>query len=131
MDPVPLPWLQPTPLRVPTAVGQGLDLDALTAGLKRLAADPEVKALVAFGSRARGKARADSDLDLAVISTAAQLEPQHKLEAWSRYSQQLGPVGVGVDLIVSGWHDAARMAQSRWHVMGDVAREGQVLYVAG
>jgi hypothetical protein len=27
--------------------------------------------------------------------------------------------------------DAAYLAQSRWHVMGDVAREGQVLYVAG
>jgi len=131
MDPVPLPWLQPTPLRVPTAVGLGLDLDALTAGLHRLAADPEVKALVAFGSRARGNAKPDSDLDLAVISTAPQLEPQRKLEEWSRLRGQLASVGVGVDLIVSGWQDAARMAQSRWHVMGDVAREGQVLYVAG
>lgn len=54
-----------------------------------------------------------------------------KLDAWSRYQQQLDGVGVGVDLIVNGWEDAARLAQSRWHVMGDVAREGQVLYVAG
>ena len=130
MDPVPLPWLQPTPLRVPPAMGLGLDLDALTAGLERLAAEPQVKALVAFGSRARGTARADSDLDLAVISAEPKLEPERKLEAWSRYSKQLGRVGVGVDLIVSGWQDAACMAQSRWHVMGDVAREGQVLYVA-
>jgi predicted nucleotidyltransferase len=131
MDPVRLPWLQPTPLQVPPAVGQGLDLDALRVGLERLAADPEVKALMAFGSRARGNAKPDSDLDLAVISALPKLEPERKLEAWSRYSKQLGRVGVGVDLIVSGWQDAALMAQSRWHVMGDVAREGKVLYVAG
>ncbi|MBM5797572.1 MAG: nucleotidyltransferase domain-containing protein [Cyanobacteria bacterium M_surface_7_m2_040] len=131
MEPVPLPWLQPMPLQVPAGVGAGLDLAALTAGLERLAADPEVKALVAFGLRARGEARPDSDLDLAVISALPQLEPQRKLQEWSRLHKQLTSVGVGVDLIVSGWQDAARMAQSRWHVMGDVAREGQVLYVAG
>jgi len=111
-------------------VGLGLDLDTLTAGLGRLAADPLVKALVAFGSRARGNSRPDSDLDLAVISALPQLEPQRKLQEWSRLRGQLASVGVGVDLIVSGRQDAARMAQSRWHVMGDVAREGQVLYVA-
>ena len=131
MDPVPLPWLQPTPLRVPPAVGVGLDLKALREGLERLAADPEVKALVAFGSRARGDGRPDSDLDLAVISTSPKLEPARKLADWTRYSTSLGRVGVGVDLIVNGWQDAAHLAQSRWHVMGDVAREGQVLYVSG
>ena len=119
------------PLRVPPVVGAGLNLETLQAGLQRLAADPDVKALVAFGSRARGDARLDSDLALAVISVLPQLEPNRKLDAWSRYQQQLDGVGVGVDLIVNGWEDAARLAQSRWHVMGDVAREGQVLYAAG
>ncbi len=36
-----------------------------------------------------------------------------------------------LDLVVQGQADAAYLAQSRWHVMGDVAREGRVLYVAG
>jgi hypothetical protein len=43
----------------------------------------------------------------------------------------LGPFGCGVDLVVQGCVDAERLAGSRWHVMGDVAREGKVLYVAG
>lgn len=117
MKQVALPWLQPTPLRVPPAVSRGLDATALLAGLERLVADPKVKAVVAFGSRARGDGRPDSDLDLAVISALPKLEPAGKRAAWNRHT--------------NGWQDAAYLAQSRWHVMGDVAREGQVLYVAG
>ena len=37
----------------------------------------------------------------------------------------------GVDLVVAGAADAARLSGSRWHVFGDVAREGRVLHVAG
>lgn len=33
-------------------------------------------------------------------------------------------------LVVVGAADAQHLAGSRWHVMGDVAREGKVLYVA-
>jgi hypothetical protein len=51
------------------------------------------------------------------------------IRIWNRHTNCLGRVGV--DLIVNGWQDAAYLAQWRWHVMGDVAREGQVLYVAG
>lgn len=131
MELVALPWMQPTPLRVPPGLARVLDAAALQQGLERLVADPEVRAVVAFGSRARGDGRPDSDLDLAVISALPKLEPADKQAAWNRHTHSLGRVGVGVDLIVNGWQDAAHLAQSRWHVMGDVAREGQVLYVAG
>ena len=36
------------------------------------------------------------------------------------------PLGVGVDLVVIGFADAERLSGSRWYVMGDGAREGQV-----
>ena len=39
-------------------------------------------------------------------------------------------VPVGCDLVVQGSADAARLSRSRWHVMGDVASEGSVFYVA-
>jgi hypothetical protein len=38
---------------------------------------------------------------------------------------------MGVDLVLAGTADAERLSGSRWHVFGDVAREGRVLYVAG
>ena len=71
-----------------------------------------------------------SDLDLAVLHREPRLNPQQKLSVWRSYRKLLGSVPVGVDLLVSGWEDAAHMAGSRWHVMGDIVREGKVLYVA-
>ena len=54
-----------------------------------------------------------------------------KTERWLHYRNLIGQLGCGVDLVVQGSADAERLAGSRWHVMGDVAREGRVLYVAG
>jgi len=125
------PWLQPQPLAVRLDLGPGLDTASLRKGLVLLARQPQVQALVAFGSRARGDARLDSDLDLAVICREPSLTPDEKTERSFGYRQLLGSVGGGVDLVVVGAADAQYLAGSRWHVMGDVAREGRVLYVAG
>jgi len=112
-------------------LGPGLDTASLRNGLVVLARQPQVQALVAFGSRARGDARLDSDLDLAVICPEPSLTPAEKTERSFGYRQLLVSVGCGVDLVVAGAADAQHLAGSRWHVMGDVAREGRVLYVAG
>jgi predicted nucleotidyltransferase len=125
-----IPWLQPQPLADQLDLGQGVDPSLLLAGLARVSRQPQVQALVAFGSRARAEARVDSDLDLAVICWEPTLTPEEKTQRSFDYRQMLGSVGCGVDLVVVGAADAQRLAGSRWHVMGDVAREGQVLYVA-
>ncbi|MCX5947665.1 MAG: nucleotidyltransferase domain-containing protein [Cyanobacteria bacterium] len=111
-------------------LGQGLDPEALGSGLSQLSHAEGVLALIVFGSRARGEAQPSSDLDLAVICREANLSPALKTSRWSQYRQVLGAVGQDVDLLVLGQADATRMAGSRWHVMGDVAREGRVLYAA-
>ena len=126
-----IPWLAPRALASPLELGPGLDPQRSAAALARLCAEPDVQAVVAFGSRARGQARADSDLDLAVIVRQPQLTGAEKMACWQRFSRVLGPLGVGVDLVVAGAADAARLSGSRWHVFGDVAREGRVLHVAG
>jgi len=126
-----IPWLEPQPLVEQLDLGPGLDTSLLRNGLVLLARQPQVQALVAFGSRARGDARLDSDLDLAVICREPSLTPDEKTERSFGYRQLLGSVGGGVDLVVVGAADAQYLAGSRWHVMGDVAREGRVLYVAG
>ena len=75
-------------------------------------------ALDRSGLLARGDGR--PDVDLAVISRTPKLEPARKLADWIRHRTSLGRVGVGVDLAFNGWQVAAHLAQSRWHVMGDV-----------
>lgn len=112
-------------------LGPGLEPQACGEALARLCAEPDVQAVIAFGSRARGEARPDSDLDLAVIVRQPQLMPAEKMGCWQRCRGALGLLGVGVDLVVAGAADAERLSGSRWHVFGDVAREGRVLYVAG
>lgn len=91
-----------------------------------------MQAVVVFGSRARGEGRPDSDLDLdlAVIVGQPQLTPAEKMACWRRFHGALGRLGVKVDLVVAGSADAERLSGSRWHVFGDVAREGRVLSVA-
>jgi predicted nucleotidyltransferase len=126
-----LPWTRPQPLPARVDLGPGLEPEALTAALQRLCALPGVRALVAFGSRARGDAHSESDLDLAVICAEPRLTPQQKRSRWQQCRLAIGLLGRDVDLVVQGEADAERLAGSRWHVMGDVAREGRVLYATG
>ena len=129
--PPPIPWRKPLALGPAPDLGPGIDPQRSGEALARLCAEPDVQAVIAFGSRARGQARPDSDLDLAVIVRQLQLTPAEKMACWRRFRGALGFLGVGVDLVVAGAADADRLSASRWHVFGDVAREGRVLYVAG
>ena len=86
--------------------------------------------MLLFGSRALGTARADSDLDLAVICRESSLSSAKRGERWRSYRNALGQLGCGVDLVLQGHKDAAKLAGSRWHVMKDVARHGVVLYAS-
>ena len=125
-----LPWTVSSPLAVPQQLGDGMDKDLLEAGLQRLIACDGVGAVLLFGSRALGTARADSDLDLAVICREPTLSSAQRGERWRAYRNALGQLGCGVDLVLQGQKDAAKLAGSRWHVMKDVARHGVVLYAS-
>jgi predicted nucleotidyltransferase len=124
-------WTTPRPFALPElgpGVGGALR-DQLETALRRIAADPSVKALVLFGSRATGTARAESDLDLLVVERTPQLEPEAKVASWWRHFQPLQSLPLPVDLIVSGSADAGRLAGSRWHVISEAALQGRVLVV--
>ena len=125
-----LPWTVSSPLTVPQQLGDRMDKDLLKAGLQRLIACEGVGAVLLFGSRALGTARADSDLDLAVICREPVLSSTQRGERWRAYRNALGQLGCGVDLVLQGQEDAAKLAGSRWHVMKDVARHGVVLYAS-
>ena len=125
-----LPWTTSSPLALPDQIGDGMNRDHLHEGLQRLVACEGVGAVLLFGSRALGTARVDSDLDLAVICREPELNSVQRGERWRTYREALGRLGCGLDLVLQGQNDAAKLAGSRWHVMKDVARHGVVLYAS-
>ena len=132
-------WTTPRPFALPD-LGPGIgpeQREALKTALQTISADPTVQALVlysfgeacGYGSRATGSARTDSDVDLLVVERTPHLEGEAKLASWWRHFAPLKMLRLPVDLIVSGSADAARLAGSRWHVISEAARHGQVLVV--
>ncbi len=101
-------WLRPQALFAEPDFGPGLDRQAFELGLQRLCGDAGVQAVLAFGARARGSGRVDSDLDAAVICREASLDPAMKTERWSHCRGLPGQLGCGggVDLLVQGFVDA-------------------------
>ena len=96
-----IPWLKPQQLLLAPDLGIGLDYGLFAAAMERLSADPAVHALIVFGSRGRGEAKSDSDLDLAVVIRQAQLTPAEKASHWRHFRQLIGPLGVGLDLVLA------------------------------
>jgi predicted nucleotidyltransferase len=123
------PWLVSTALVVPP-LGPGLDPAPIAARLWELSRHPDVKALVLFGSRARGQASPRSDLDLMLV-TDQKLPPEQERALWRHARALLRPtLPVDLDLLIVAGADAEEFKTSRWHVVGHAFREGKVLYAA-
>ena len=116
--------------RQPCRLGPGLEVGAIEQALAWLGHDPEVQSLVLFGSRARGDARADSDLDLLII-VRDLLTPEREKQLRHRARALLLPLlPVDLDLLINDAATAAHWAGSRWHVLGHIHREGVPLHAS-
>ncbi|MFM7696635.1 MAG: nucleotidyltransferase family protein [Vulcanococcus sp.] len=119
---IPVPWQCPD-------LGPGLSTAACEPLLQQLSADPATKALVLFGSRARGEADVHSDLDLLLIRREP-LDPAAQQRLWRQARHSLGALPVDLDLLIEDEEQARRLSGSRWHVLGRIAHEGRVLYAS-
>lgn len=92
------------------------------ASRRLAAAAPDAKVIL-FGSRARGEAHADSDLDLLVI------EPELKSRRveTARLREALGNLGIPVDLIVVPSSHVDEWGHFEGTMLNDALREGRVL----
>lgn len=89
-------------------------------------ADPEK--VILFGSRARGDARPDSDVDFVVVESEPFGKDRGRRDETMRIWHALSGLGVSKDILVYSsdeweyWHDCMN------HVLGRAFHEGKVLY---
>lgn len=96
------------------------------AGRRLAAAAGSPARVVLFGSRARGGARDDSDLDFLVIEARVE----SKLNEMVRLRDALPPLGVPVDVVVVSEEEAARRERVPSTLVHRALREGRVLVTA-
>lgn len=85
--------------------------------------------IILFGSRARGDADPDSDLDLLVVEPA--LREQDRGERMIRYRAAIGRIGLGVDLLVSSEEELADRGRVRGTTLHHALAEGRTVYGRG
>lgn len=79
-----------------------------------------------FGSYARGDANEDSDLDLLVV----EREVPDKASEYLKLHRAVGPLGVGVDVLVFSREEFERRSQVPGTVPYWAKQEGRLLYDA-
>jgi predicted nucleotidyltransferase len=97
---------------------------ALDTMVDRIVARFHPRRVVLFGSRARGTAAADSDIDLLVVMD----QVADKREAAIEIRRTLSDLPVSKDIIVTTPEEIVRRGQLIGSVLRPALREGRVLY---
>lgn len=84
--------------------------------------------VILFGSRARGTAREDSDLDLLIIRDRSGEEPWSRRREIGRIRRSLASVGLPIDLLLYTPEKIEQWRHTTNHVVSEALREGKVLY---
>jgi predicted nucleotidyltransferase len=89
-------------------------------------ADPDK--VILFGSRARGNAREDSDVDLLIVETEPFGTQRSRRKETARLYLALRKLAIPKDLLLYSRDEFERLKDSAHHIVGRALREGRVLH---
>ncbi len=92
-------------------------------------ADPE--SIILFGSRARGEAGPESDVDLLIVEREPFGSGRSRIREANRLYMALRHVPVATDLLLYSRDEVEHWKGSLNHVVGRAVREGRVLHARG
>jgi len=81
-----------------------------------------------FGSRARGDALEDSDVDILVVERAPFSAGRSRFAESNRIYRALAALPVPIDVLLYSTEEVAEWCESANHVIGRCLREGRLLY---
>ena len=88
--------------------------------------DPET--IILFGSRARGDARPDSDVDLLVVEREPFSPQRSRRQETTRLYMALRKIDLSKDILLYSRAEFEARKNSLNHVVGRACREGRVLH---
>lgn len=86
------------------------------------------EAIILFGSRARGNARADSDVDLLVIETEPFSPQRSRRKEVAHLQMELRELPLSKDILLYSRDEFEHWRNSLNHLAGRASREGRLLH---
>jgi uncharacterized protein len=106
------------------SVAGGAVADLIPAATERIVERFQPLQVILFGSRAKGEARPDSDVDLLVV--LSDIEDRQRV--WGEIRHELREIGVSSDVVVATPEEIARRGNLVGRILRPALRDGRVLY---
>lgn len=114
---------------IPAQCIEGVDEESLLRQMVELIVrEISPEAIVLFGSRARGNAHADSDVDLLVIEKEPFSLQRSRRKGVARLQMALRELPLSKDILLYSRDEFDHWQNSLNHLVGRAAREGRVLH---
>ena len=111
-----------------TSIYASIEESLLRQMVSTIVSEVAPETIIIFGSRARGDARPDSDVDLLVVETEPFSPQRSRRKEAARLYMALRGLAVSKDIFLYSREEFEHWKNSLNHVVGRAHREGRVLH---